>query len=184
MIRRNGLQFKFTEKQEFYNNLRISPINVPSARDCEPRIRRYEIDKQKFEYPFSYILSCDYPVKDILESSEKGITHDNVDLFPYSISEWIWASVTDTEWTLLCRLHNELYILYEAGCSPMGFTIKHSSSPTAQKTSGASMRIVAGNTLEYIIHTMSLAQYNLYMKKTVPISRPRCSIEDSDNETH
>jgi len=173
MIRQNGLELTLIEKKEHYNNLRISPINVPKARDCKPRIRRYEIDKQKFEYPFSYILSCDYSVKDSMGDSEKHIKVCDLDLFPYTISEWIWASVRDTEWNLLCRLHNDIYVLYEAQCSDMGFTIKDSST---------SMRIVAGNTLEYIIHRMSLAQYTLYMKKTIPIPIPRSSLEDSGDE--
>jgi len=182
MIRRNAVGVKFTQKQEFYNNLRISPITIPPGRDCKPRMRIYEIPIKKFEYPFSYITSCEYPVNDILECSENDISVYEIDLFPYSISEMIWASVTDTSWDLLCRLHNGIYVLYEAGCSPMGFTIKHSSSPTPERMPGASMRMIAGNTLEYIIHRMSLSQYNLYMKKTIPFTLPRPSCEDSGDE--
>lgn len=188
MLRSNVLTIKAIQRQERANAaLRTSPITIPQkpARVYEERIAKYTVNIAKFEYPLSYLLSGDYTVADIMNEPVHATTlHDSSPrLFPRAVAQWIWGSVQGYSWTLLCRLHNGLYVFYEAGCGPLGFSIKHSSSPTPQRTPGSSMRLVAADTLEYlIVHVLSDAQYALYMRKTVPIPTPRPSWEDSDAE--
>jgi hypothetical protein len=188
MLRTTAVTIKAMQRQERANanaSLRTSPITIPQkpARVYQQRVAKYDVNPATFEYPFSYLLSGDYTVADIMNEPvySTNLCNTSPTLFPRTIAEWIWGSVKGYSWTLLCRLHNGLYVFYEAGCGPLGFSVKHSTSPTPQRTPGSSMRLVAADTLEYLVlHVLSDAQYTLYMRKTVPIPTSRPSWEDSD----
>ena len=163
---RRDIHTKFIEKQEHYNTISRPSIQIPlhSNRFFHRRVSNNTIDTKAFEYPFSFIMSGDYPLKYCIESSE--ITR--MPLFPNEISEWIWADVRERSWTLICRV-KDVYIFYEASCSKMGFTIQYIDTPTPLHAPGSSMRIVLGNSLEYIIrYGLSDAQYNSYIQTTTP----------------
>lgn len=177
MPRRFAISEKALERQAFANansSLRVSPITVPQklARVFSDRIATHPVTPAAFEYPFSYMLEGDYTVADIMYEPVHRVidtpAHRAID-FPRTLTKYIWGSCTDYTWTLLGQLENGLYIFYEAGCSPLGFSIKHSTSPTPQRTPGASMRLVVADTLEYLVlHVLSDAQHSLYIRETIP----------------
>ena len=169
MPRRFAISEKALERQaraNYNSSLRVSPITVPQklARVFSERIATHPVTPAAFEYPFSYMLEGDYTVADIMDEP----VNRAID-FPRTLTKYIWGSSTDYTWTLLGQLDNGLYIFYEAGCSPLGFSVKHSSSPTPQRTPGASMRLVVADTLEYLVlHVLSDAQYSHYIRETIP----------------
>jgi len=144
-------------------------------------VAKYEVDRNGFTYPLSFIQSGDYSVANIMGEPVYN-SLESPDLFPHNISDWIWGCAREFEWLLLCRLRNGLYVFYEAWCGPLGFIVTHDDGFTSRRQD-SHMRLVAADTLEYLVtNVLNEEQYRFYRKKTVAVPKPLPAFEDSDND--